>query len=143
VAVKAKIFTINGFSAHAGQTQLVDWLGHFRNKAMQLFLVHGEYTAQQVLAGLIEERLGFKAVIPDYLEETTLKPGEAVQRVEFPEQAAPQIDWAYLLADVEAKLAHLKDRRARIESKTRVEQTDLRDRLLEVNRSLMQLISES
>ncbi|HOG07397.1 MAG: MBL fold metallo-hydrolase [Syntrophales bacterium] len=143
VAVKAKVFTINGFSAHAGQTQLLDWFAHFRNPAMQLFLVHGEYTAQQALAGLIEERFGIKAVIPDYLEETTLNRGEALKRMEFPEQAAPRIDWEYLIADVEAKLAHLKERQANIEGKARVEQTDLRDRLLEVNRSLMQLISES
>ncbi len=143
VAVKAKVFTINGFSAHAGQTQLLDWLAHFRNPALQLFLVHGEYTAQQALANLVEERFDIKAVIPDYLEETLLKPGEAIQRVAFPEQAAPRIDWAYLIADVEAKLAHLKERQAKIEGKTWVEQTDLRDRLFEVNRSLMQLISES
>jgi len=42
IAVKAKIFTINGFSAHAGQSQLLDWLGHFKNPHMQIFLIHGE-----------------------------------------------------------------------------------------------------
>jgi len=143
VAVKAKVFTINGFSAHAGQTQLLDWLAHVRNPALRLFLVHGEYAAQQTLAGLVEERFGIRAVIPDYLEETILKPGAALERVEFPEQAAPRIDWAFLLDDMEAKLALLKERRAGIEGRPWVEQTDLRDRLLDINRSLMQLVSES
>ncbi|HET6555615.1 MAG TPA: MBL fold metallo-hydrolase [Dyella sp.] len=41
IAVNAKIWTINGFSAHAGRNELLAWLGtHPRRK---VFLVHGEY----------------------------------------------------------------------------------------------------
>ncbi|MDT1115765.1 MBL fold metallo-hydrolase RNA specificity domain-containing protein, partial [Pseudomonas aeruginosa] len=29
IAVKAQIHTRGGFSAHAGQSQLLDWVGHF------------------------------------------------------------------------------------------------------------------
>jgi metallo-beta-lactamase family protein len=52
IAIKAKIWTINGFSAHAGQDQLLEWLGNFQNKKMPVFLVHGESSAQDQLASL-------------------------------------------------------------------------------------------
>jgi metallo-beta-lactamase family protein len=142
VAVKAKIFTINGFSAHAGQSQLLEWLGHFKTKGLQVFLIHGEYTAQQELAGLIRSRFGFPVSIPEYLEEVTLESGRAPARIEHPEKAAPRIDWGFLIADMEARLAQLKERRGRVEAKAWVEQTELRDRLLEVNRSIGGIVSE-
>jgi len=142
VAVKAKIFTINGFSAHAGQSQLLEWIGHFKTKGLQVFLIHGEYTAQQELAGLISRRFGLSVAIPDYLEEVTLVAGREPARIEYPEKAAPRIDWAFLIADMEARLAQLKERRGRVEAKAWMEQTELRDRLLEVNRSIAGIVSE-
>jgi len=143
IAVKARIFTINGFSAHAGQSQLLDWISHFKNKAMQVFLIHGEYEAQQVLAKIIEDRFGFKVYIPDYLEESVLIPGEVTKHVEFPEKAAPRIDWNYLVSDVELKVSQLRERTKQIESKPWIEQTDLRDRLIEIHRHLLELISQT
>jgi metallo-beta-lactamase family protein len=142
VVVAAKVFTINGFSAHAGQSQLLDWLSHFKTKQMSLFLIHGEYTAQQELARLIQSRFRIDAAIPDYLEEVTLAPGRELARVEYPEKAAPRIDWGFLIADMETRLAQLRERRGEVEKKAWVEQTELRDRLLEVNRSLTGIISE-
>jgi len=41
IAVNARIWTINGFSAHAGQAELMDWLGTQPRRGV--FLVHGEY----------------------------------------------------------------------------------------------------
>jgi metallo-beta-lactamase family protein len=142
VTVKAKVYTINGFSAHAGQTQILDWLSHFENPAMQVFLVHGEYSAQQVLAGLVREKFGFEVLIPDYLEESTLKPGEVLERVAHPEKAAPRIDWAYLIGEMDARLAQIRDRQAKLKDRAWVEQTEIRDRLLELNRNLTELISQ-
>ena len=142
VIVKAKVFTINGFSAHAGQSQLLDWLGHFKREGLQVFLIHGEYTAQQQLAGLILSRFGLTVSIPDYLDEITLEAGREPARVEYPEKAAPRIDWGFLLVDMENRLAQLRERRGQVEAKAWVEQTELRDRLLEINRSIAGIISE-
>ena len=142
IAVQAKVFTINGFSAHAGQSQLLDWLGHFVSRQMQVFLVHGEYAAQQVLAARIRERYGFEAVIPDYLEEIELKPGEELQRLSCPEKAAPRIDWEALLSDMDTGLARLRERKARMDGKPWVEQTEIRDRLADLNRSLSAVIAD-
>ncbi|MDD5712473.1 MAG: MBL fold metallo-hydrolase [Smithellaceae bacterium] len=142
VVVKAKVYTINGFSAHAGQSQILEWLSHFHSEGMKVFLIHGEYTAQQELAKLIKERFGFETPIPDYLEETTLKMGQELKRVEYPEQAAPRIDWDYLMADIEGRINQLRERQGQIQSRPWVEQTDLRDKLLELNRSMTTIISE-
>ncbi len=49
IAVNATIHTLGGFSAHASQAQLLDWVSHFNKPRPQLFLVHGEATAKDVL----------------------------------------------------------------------------------------------
>jgi hypothetical protein len=89
LAVKARIFTINGFSAPAGQSQILDWLGHFQNRQMQVLLIHGEFPAQKILEELIRKRFGLEVCIPEHLEETVLKPGRALGRKAFPEKAPP------------------------------------------------------
>jgi len=142
VAVQARVFTINGFSAHAGQSQLLEWLGGFRNPDLRVFLVHGEYTAQEVLAGKIAARFGYRVEIPDYLEQVTLEPGKEIEREVYPEQAKPGIDWEFLLGDLEQRLRQLRERRPRLEGKGWVEQTDMRERLLELDHRLASLISE-
>ena len=52
LVVNANIYTIGGFSAHAGQSQILDWVSNFNNPNMEVFLVHEEYKAQQALAEL-------------------------------------------------------------------------------------------
>ncbi len=42
IAIRAKIYTINGFSAHAGQQGLLEWLKAC-GKPQKVFLVHGDY----------------------------------------------------------------------------------------------------
>jgi len=143
IAVKARIYTINGFSAHGGQSQILDWLRHFQTRDMKIILVHGEYKAQQVLADLIRKRFGCAVSIPDYLEEITLELGGELRRVEFPEKAAPRIEWAFLLQDLETKLAQLRGRKARLESKEWTEQAEIRDQVLEVSRDLAKIVAES
>ncbi|MCE8010469.1 MBL fold metallo-hydrolase RNA specificity domain-containing protein [Billgrantia desiderata] len=64
LAVKAKVHTIGGFSAHAGQSQLIGWAGAFRDTP-RFYLVHGEPETQQVLKGALAES-GIEAEIPVY-----------------------------------------------------------------------------
>jgi metallo-beta-lactamase family protein len=63
VAVKASIHTLGGFSAHAGQTQLLEWAAAFRDRPA-FHLVHGEPEVQHALAEALKERLGIDAGIP-------------------------------------------------------------------------------
>jgi metallo-beta-lactamase family protein len=63
VANRAEIFTINGFSAHAGQQTLVDWVDETGDPEVVL-LVHGEDRAEEALAHQIDEALGMTVERP-------------------------------------------------------------------------------
>lgn len=90
IQVEAKIFTIGGFSGHAGQSELLAWLDGFQRQNMKVVLVHGEEKAQEVFAGLIRERHGLEVEIPGYLQTLELHPGT----VSVMEKDAPPVgDW--------------------------------------------------
>jgi metallo-beta-lactamase family protein len=52
IAVRADIHTINGYSAHADQSELLDWYRHTGGPE-QTFLVHGDEKAMRHFAGLL------------------------------------------------------------------------------------------
>lgn len=64
IAVKAKIHTLNGFSAHAGQSELLKWFSHLAPSRPQVVLTHGEAKGREPLAEKILQRFGLKAVLP-------------------------------------------------------------------------------
>ena len=64
IAVKAQIHTLNGFSAHAGQTELLKWFKPLAPSKPQVVLTHGEARGREPLAELIQKRHGLKAVLP-------------------------------------------------------------------------------
>ena len=70
--VKAKIHTINGLSAHADQSGLLEWVGGFHDPKPQTFLVHGEWQKMTVLAAALQERYGIKAMMPTWQESVIL-----------------------------------------------------------------------
>ncbi len=135
LAVKARIFTINGFSGHAGQTQLLDWLSHFKTSRLKVFLVHGEYAGQQILADLIRKRYGWTVHIPDYLEELTLKDVEAA--LVAPETISEEVvEWDRTLAEVAAELQKLQLRMSVLAAKPKPEQLVLRQQFQEFKKKL-------
>ncbi len=71
IAVRAKVFTINGFSSHADQQGLIEWLS-YTSKPKRVFLVHGEEEKMKVFSKEIKEKLGFEAHIPDFGENLEL-----------------------------------------------------------------------
>ena len=68
IIVKAKVHTINGFSAHADQNGLIDWMSKF-SKLDKIFLIHGERDKQEIFQKEIERRLHKKAHIVKYGEK--------------------------------------------------------------------------
>lgn len=142
VAVRAKVYTIGGFSAHAGQSQLLDWVGKMTHPGMQVVLVHGEEAAQTTLAGLLQERFQLSVSIPGYMEEMELKAGAVPEVVvTVSPRVQPRVDWSFLLEDTESKMAQLRTRIERAQELSWEEQVDIRDRVLELNKELLSVLT--
>ncbi|WP_456450520.1 MBL fold metallo-hydrolase RNA specificity domain-containing protein [Hydrogenimonas sp.] len=62
IRIRAKIYTINGFSAHADQKGLVEWMKQI-DPLGKVFLVHGEKEKQKAFKKAIRKKLGKKAHI--------------------------------------------------------------------------------
>ncbi len=68
IAVRAKVFTIGGFSAHADQGELIEWLSAFKNRP-EVFIVHGEEKAALEFEKVVRSRLDLSTRIPFKGEE--------------------------------------------------------------------------
>jgi len=56
ISVNASIHTINGFSAHADQNELLEWMRAFKHLD-KVFLIHGEEDKQLIFKDVIQEKL--------------------------------------------------------------------------------------
>lgn len=69
VDVEARVYSLGGFSAHAGQSTLVEWakqcIGACAKKPV-LYLTHGEQKQRLALAALIKQETGVEARLPMY-----------------------------------------------------------------------------
>ena len=61
IPVRAKVYTLGGFSAHAGQSDLLQWLSCLAPKHPRVVLIHGEDRGRIPLAEKILTRFGLKA----------------------------------------------------------------------------------
>ncbi len=68
IAVNARIEYIEGYSGHADQEWLLNFVYSFIKKPKHIFLVHGEEDAQNVLKEKIIESTGIPVTIPDFGE---------------------------------------------------------------------------
>jgi metallo-beta-lactamase family protein len=59
--LRAQVATINGLSAHADRSELLDWATHFRKRPRHTYLVHGEEEASLSLADALRQQ-GFQEV---------------------------------------------------------------------------------
>src|SRR3546814_14305168 len=71
VPVRAAIHTVDGLSAHADRTALLDWTAAFARPPARTLVVHGEVQASQALAAALRHRPGWRVAVPP--------PGEAAQ----------------------------------------------------------------
>lgn len=68
--VKAEIIDINGFSAHAGKSELLRWLDGFVKPPEKIFVIHGEDEESLEFAQTVKEKMvESEVIIPEYLSE--------------------------------------------------------------------------
>jgi len=70
VAVRAKIWTVGGFSSHADQPGLLNWLRQTSPK--HLFLVHGEATTLQAFRDVVAKELSIEPHIAAWKETVSV-----------------------------------------------------------------------
>ncbi len=66
MAVNARIEYIEGYSGHADQEWLLNFVYSFIQKPKHIFLVHGEPEGQKVLKQKIVDEIGIPVTIPDF-----------------------------------------------------------------------------
>jgi metallo-beta-lactamase family protein len=145
IAVKAHIHTLGGFSAHADQKGLLDWLAHFKNPEIEVFVTHGEEKISIELGEIIREKFGFKTAVPQWRERRLLfVPEEKVvseERVE--EVSPPEETFATLLSHLDRSYKRFRRRLKREKSKGKeFEDSRWLRRLEEIKEKLEELESE-
>jgi metallo-beta-lactamase family protein len=58
------VHTLGGFSAHAGQTDLLNWFGAIAPSKPRVVLTHGEDGPREQLARQIQRRFRLKCAMP-------------------------------------------------------------------------------
>jgi metallo-beta-lactamase family protein len=72
IAVKAKVHTLGGFSAHAGQTDLLTWFSAIAPSKPRVVLTHGEDGPREMLAQKIQQRFKIKCELPKLMDVVEL-----------------------------------------------------------------------
>lgn len=71
IAVRSRVWTIGGFSAHGDQQELLGWLSAFRRRPT-VFVTHGEEKASLTFAELVRTTYGFTTHVPALGEQYEL-----------------------------------------------------------------------
>ena len=137
VKVNAEIYNLEGFSGHADQLGLMDWLSGFEKAPKQLFLVHGEEQSKIDLAKKIEMDLGYKATVLHQNTEFQLETGELLSKDEVISDAIDAED----VADMREQLDQVGDSVDIIlaQAKMALESELSQDKLKEINNLIIEL----
>lgn len=70
--VRARVENLRNTSAHSDYRETLAWLSGFQKSPRKVFLTHGEPKAAASLKRKIERQLGWKVIIPKYLQKERL-----------------------------------------------------------------------
>ena len=138
IAVNARVEYIEGYSGHADQTWLLNFVYSFTTPPKTIFLVHGEPEGQEELKQKIEETSECKVIIPSF--------GESYELKETPEllERTPEVvkyDKKVAKLDILDKIEKLKDEISDIENVVKEEDSiDTKDQeLLKLNERINEI----
>ena len=114
IAVNAEIVYIDGYSGHADQRLLMNFVGEFKQKPKKIFLVHGEEEAQHVLKGKIEEEYGIETEIPSFgdvfrVDEIVEKEENLLGKEKVVATREEKIEFANKVSDLNEQISMLSD----------------------------------
>jgi metallo-beta-lactamase family protein len=66
VPVRAQVRKLDGLSAHADYSEIIDWLRASDVKPHRTFVTHGEPAAADAMRRRLKDELGWEAVVPDH-----------------------------------------------------------------------------
>jgi metallo-beta-lactamase family protein len=70
--VKAQVHNLDMLSAHADRDELLAWMQQLPKPPRQVYVVHGEAEAADAFRHTIEERLGWRARVPEHDETVAI-----------------------------------------------------------------------
>lgn len=128
IAVNARVEYIEGYSGHADQEGLMNFIYSFINKPKQIFLVHGEEESQDIFKAKVEEEAGIPVVVPQWGE--TYKLDKEKENVEVLSKIERREGENNLRREIMQRLIKLKDEIQDMENyvKEDVQNVNLSDR---------------
>lgn len=142
VSVKAEIYDLEGFSGHADQRMLLNWIENFKVKPKKIFIVHGEEEPANILAKLINDKFNIETLIPNLGDSFN------ISKSEIEVKKGLTIEPALLKEDIENELKNLLSQFEFLMSKSdeltenkRIEKNydQLKNRLIELQNQLMNI----
>lgn len=82
IHVNAEIHALEGFSGHADQAGLLEWLSGFERKPSHIFLLHGEEESKTGFSELIKKELGYDSIVVRDSSEYVLNGHMTVNSIE-------------------------------------------------------------
>lgn len=142
IDVQLEIYNLEGFSGHADQKTLIDWIDNFKVKPKKIFLVHGEEGPANALGDIIKEKFGIETIIPNIMDKFNIK------RDSIELKKGMVVEPALLQQDIENELENAYNQMAALIEKTEITYKDkiddknydqLKNKIIELQHSLMDL----
>ncbi|QZY54458.1 MBL fold metallo-hydrolase RNA specificity domain-containing protein [Crassaminicella profunda] len=142
ISVEAEIYSIEGFSGHADQKDLLDWLKGFKKLPKRIFVVHGEEESAEDFSKLIEDQFGIQTIVPNMgyvfeIKDDLLKShsGEILEPLKKKENIIKELQEVY---DTFDHLVHKTD--LLIDEKVlKKDYAQLKNKLLDLNQKLLDI----
>lgn len=139
IASRAKIYDMEGFSAHADKETLLNWVDQFKTKPKKIILVHGEDQEMKPFAEEIKKRFNIDVVMPEFASTVILE-SNSLREIAYPFETEEEIERLKTkFVEVQAMMQELESRDLSLDTVDENRYQDLETVLLELRSALMDL----
>ena len=142
IHVGAHIYNLQGFSGHADQNGLLDWLSGLQMKPEQIFLVHGEEDSKNDFAKIVKEKLNLDCTVIHEVSEFDLSNHAAMTYKEVMEDVYDEESISQLYQKLQSIHDNIED--ILYQTKLAINQKDItEEKLIAINNVISQLENDS